>query len=1172
MKWGHASMLLQTFYQQIHYWSQSSDRKLRFQGVNLQIFCFFLKQYESKISLLYPKEALILFAPDNERAELLYHNLKSELSSFQLFYYPAPDAGPYSGIIPSESIFIERFKILAKLSQYNDPKPPLIITTAESYSLLSPSPDFFQKYQFVINVTDILPPLELAGMLNERGYQHTPTVEEPGSFCYRGEIFDIFTLDGQAWRIHYFDDMIEEIHQIDLTTQKTNRQISTDSIEIFPTPRIFAEHEFSINLRENIPIKSSGDKVKNHIRNSIFEGLSRGELFSEYTSLIPLFLKNTSTLDTYLHHFKPIFFVFNKWEVLQNARYFADQLNSEFDLASNANDFNSLLPAPDSFYDLKLLNHDHAHYVDFSNINIEHDLNGDSFDCLETGIENASTFLKQHLNPSLHRNQLLRESLLYLSKNFHSSGRIVFISNNNSFREKIAQLCELLGLEHFLNQRLEFFSGFIDRGFYYPAEELLILCEYDFFGEKKKQSSRPQQKEVDLFIEQIGTLKDGDFVIHNDHGMGIYKGLQGMTIGDVQSDYLVIEYQDKDKVYVPVYKMNLIQKYADSHHQLRPDNLKKNKFLKTKQRARESAKKLAFDLLKLQAQRQSQKAYAFSAPNDDFEEFEKSFPYTETKDQKLAIDEVIENMQRPTPMDHLVCGDVGFGKTEVAMRAAFKAVLDNKQVSVLVPTTVLALQHFHSFQNRFKDFPVNISFLSRFKSAKEAREILKELEKGNIDIIIGTHKLLSDNVKYHDLGLVIVDEEQRFGVGHKEKLKLLKSTVDFLTLTATPIPRTLQLSFLGLKELSLIKTPPPRRQSIKSYLIKFDDHTIQLAIKKELARGGQVFIVHNKVQSMNEFASYIKELVPNASIVTAHGQLPEKELESKMNDFYSGKYQILISTTIIESGIDIPNANTMIINRADTFGLSQLHQLRGRIGRSDKKAYCYFVIPGTKGVSTIAEKRLKALQTYADIGAGFNIATSDLEIRGAGDILGAQQSGHVEAVGLELYMELLKDAIAELQGNKDITYQNIEINVPFPSYIPSQYISESGQRLKYYKKLSGIKTLEDLESTVTEITDMFGPAQNEFFNLISVLKSRIYLQKIGLKSVQVVGKTIIFQFDKNLLNNNPQLQESLVGAFLGDSNYQFTPDYKVRYHHKHEIDPTDLVRLSQEVVKKIIPS
>jgi transcription-repair coupling factor (superfamily II helicase) len=709
-------------------------------------------------------------------------------------------------------------------------------------------------------------------------------------------------------------------------------------------------------------------------------------------------------------------------------------------------------------------------------------------------------------------------------------------------------------------------------GFYYEGENFLIITDGDLFAAKKSKAQKYKKVDLDLFAEQLATLKTGDYVIHNEYGVGEYLGLEALDIGGDKSDFLVLKYAENDKVYVPVYKLNLIQKHADSAASLKPDSLRTNKFAALKARAKTSAKTLAFDLLKLQAERQSSSAYAFSPPDHLYREFELAFPFDETPDQARAIEEVLESMQKPVPMDYLVCGDVGFGKTEVAMRAAFKAVEDKKQVAILVPTTILALQHYNSFSKRYKDFPVRIEFISRFKSAKESKEILEKAERGEIDILIGTHKLLSDKLKFKDLGLVIVDEEQRFGVGHKEKLKLMKASVDFLTLTATPIPRTLQMAFLGLRDLSLIKTAPPRRQSIKTYVIKEDDLTIQLAIQKELQRGGQVYVVHNKVNDIEDYAAFIRELAPEAKITFAHGQMSEKELEDKINAFYNGTYQVLIATTIIESGIDIPNANTMIIDRADTFGLSQLHQLRGRIGRSDKKAYAYFVVPKLREISTIAQKRLHALQTYADMGAGFNIASVDLEIRGAGDILGATQSGHIEAVGLELYMELLKDAINEIRGEKKLLKKDIEILTPFPAFIPNHYISDPSERLKQYKRLSNCETLTLLESIKEEFQDVYGLFNEEISNLFVVLETRIHLQTLGLKSVQVGGSAITLKFDRQFLESQTELRDRVVNFFISRPKiYQFTPDYKVIYTHKTAVSQTDLLKFSKEISGQLVP-
>ena len=669
----------------------------------------------------------------------------------------------------------------------------------------------------------------------------------------------------------------------------------------------------------------------------------------------------------------------------------------------------------------------------------------------------------------------------------------------------------------------------------------------------------------------MATLKRGDYVVHAQYGMGKYLGLESLgLVGAIKTDFMTILYQNDDKIYVPVYKFNLVQKYADldSRHNL--DSLRGQRFSIAKSKARKSAQKLAFDLLELQAKRESSQSFAFGPPDKNYEDFESTFPFQETPDQTQAINKVLEDMQKTRPMDRLVCGDVGFGKTEVAMRAAFKAVCDKKQVAILVPTTILALQHHVSFTDRFKAFPIKIEFLSRFKTPKETKLIKEKLEYGEIDIVIGTHKLLSKDIAFLDLGLVIIDEEQRFGVGHKEKLKLLKADVDFLTLTATPIPRTLQLAFLGLREMSLIQTPPPRRQSIKSYIIEEDWKIIQSAIAKELDRSGQVFIIHNRVNDIEQYGSNIAQLVPSAKILIAHGQLPERELEKRIKAFYSREYQILISTTIIENGIDMPNVNTMIVNRADRYGLSQLHQLRGRIGRSDKKAYAYFVIPNKRQLPALSDRKIKALLTYADVGEGFGIAHSDLEIRGGGDILGAQQSGHIENIGLELYTQLLREAVEEQRGQKSISWRDVEITVPFPSFIPKDYIEGDSERLKYYKKVSNARSSEQLKDISAHLKDVYGAFPQELKTLFNILECRLAVQHIGLKHIRVAGNQIYLHFDEKILKENQTLSKNVVEIFLNQlPSCRFSPDFSAAYTASQKVDPLALLDFCRDIAQKI---
>lgn len=1139
-------------------------------GLGASQYLFFLK--ESFSTLFRDKQGCHFFIFDSqEKADRYYDIIKSTFGRENSYLFPGFDHSPYGGHVASERVAIERFFTLNNLCK-KDKKTAFVATTLEAMHQKNPSIRVVKDSQFRIEVSDIVSPDQLKSKCVDLGYQNSTTVEEPGTFSHKGEIFDIYPADGEPVRLHYFDDMIEEIFLIDKQTLKTRRDMPLEQVTLGVSPRLFCSPKFSQNLRGHIPMPPASHKERFDQRKKIFRLISDGFLFDGYASYLPLFTEEQNSVLDYCEEGKMIFHVFDHFSTTENWFSFYDEIKEDYKQVHDDPNSENLLPEPQKLYFENLLKNVaekdifRINELDIS-VNLEEEDNK-----VEVHLMNFSQYFDKAIQGKINKGEFLKAVFEKIKKDFLHSGHITYFYSTETSKSEFDHLVDLFELPKDIRQRIRYEKYPLERGGFYENEKLLLLTEGDLFSIKKKKVKEVSQKDLDLFAEQIATLSEGDYVIHSEHGVGKYLGLQSLDLSDDKADFLVIEYSGKDKVYVPVYKMNLIQKHASGINKLALDSLRTNKFSALKKRAKQSVKKLAFDLLKLQAERESAQAFSFSPPDHDYRDFELAFEFQETPDQTRAIEHVLEDMQKSRPMDHLVCGDVGFGKTEVAIRAAYKAVLDQKQVAVLVPTTILALQHFNSFQKRLRKFPVVVEFISRFKSPKETKEILERLAEGKIDILIGTHKLLSDKVKFNDLGLVVVDEEQRFGVNHKEKLKLLKSNVDFLTLTATPIPRTLQLSFLGLRDLSLIKTAPPKRQSIKSYIIKEDALTLQTAVRKELKRGGQVFIVHNKVNDIENYASKIQELVPEASLVIGHGQLPEKELEKRIQAFYKGDYQILIATTIIESGIDIPNANTMIVDRADTYGLSQLHQLRGRIGRSDKKAYCYFVIPGDRNLSNVAEKRLKALQMYAEMGSGFNIASSDLEIRGAGDILGASQSGHIEAIGLELYMELLQDAIRELKGEKRAFNKNIEITAPFPSYIPGHYIEDSSERLKQYKTLSNTTKLEQLEEILDQLKDLYGPHPIELQNLKVLLEARIILIHCGILSVQLNQMSISLQFDKALLDKNQELAGNVAKTFLSKPNlYHFSPDYKVLYKNKKQLNQDDFLKFCREIAEQIVP-
>lgn len=1160
---------VQALLKKLEYWEKNPINSMHYKGCNIEQWTLLHVDYlKNKLN----NKPVVIILPSEGEVDATHTFLKS---FFDVEIFPGIEDTPYSSFYQSESALQQRFKVFDKIS---DNEKFIILCSIDSFLLKNPPIYFFKENKFNLAVDDIISPEELSKQLISIGYSHSATVEEPGTFSRKGEIFDIFSNAHGPIRLHYFDDLIEHIFKIDAQTQKTLKNSPLKKIELEVSPQTLVKEKYRLTLMDKLPHFGPANRDLFEKRKEISKSLNEGRLFENYVNFVPLFFDNPCSLSqlTFENHIFPIFY--NENEVLENKETLFESLNEVFNEEVGLK--NTILPSPENFFDLNFENDYQLinKKLIISPLDISINLDGNIENEVALNIQDFNVYLRSkvkdqtQLSTQLSKVKIIIDVIANQIKNFKQVN--LFIKNEYS-KNEINHLIELNYPNSYqaISSKINYVIGNLAVGFIYKNEDVLFISESDLFTRKTSKAKVVRRDNSDLFADQLSTLEKGDFVVHKDYGIGEYLGLETLDFTGLSSDFVVIKYQDDDKVYVPVYKLDVIQKYSDSSSDLKVASLKSGKFSNLKNKVRSSVKKLAFDLLKLQAKRKSSKGFQFSKPDDIYFDFEKTFPFQETPDQKSTIDEVLEDMQRPSAMDRLVCGDVGFGKTEVAMRAAFKAVLDKKQVAVLVPTTVLSLQHYNSFVERFKSFPINIDFLSRFKSKTEADETIQNLEEGKVDIIIGTHKLLSSKIKFHDLGLVIVDEEHRFGVAHKEKFKLLKENVDFLTLTATPIPRTLQLSFLGIRDLSIIKTAPPKRKSIKSYIIKEDPLTIKNAVQKELNRGGQAFIVHNRVHDIDNYASKIRELVPEANICVAHGQMSEKQLESKIRSFYQGQYNILLSTTIIESGIDIPNANTMIIDRADTFGLAQLHQLRGRIGRSDKKAYAYFVIPNERKLTDTASKRLQALKKYADIGSGFSLASSDLEIRGAGDILGPEQSGHIENIGLELYMQLLKEAIQDLKGEVVESFSNVEIHTSYPSFIPQKYINNSAQRLKFYKRLSNASSNEALDNVFAEIQDMYGISPSEVENLVLTLKSRLNFSKSGVLSVKVTGKQVKLIFNKELLGSNEALRNNIVDYFMSSKKrFQLKPDYSVLCSFKDKVDLNTLLNFSFEVHKELVAS
>ena len=751
-----------------------------------------------------------------------------------------------------------------------------------------------------------------------------------------------------------------------------------------------------------------------------------------------------------------------------------------------------------------------------------------------------------------------------------NEGQPLFVFQSNGLAERFAEI--LRDYDVVLSEN-SIAVGDLSSGFEIPEFDLTVFTETDIFGEttqheyQRTTDKRPRTKSKrSAFVSDFRDLKAGDFVVHVDHGIGRFEGLQILETGGVSREFMLLIYAENAKLFVPVERLDLVSRYSSGEATAPTlDRLGGIGWQKTKAKAKRAMRDMADELLRLYAERKLVAGFAFSADTPWQKEFEDAFPYQLTPDQAAAIEDSKTDMQTAIPMDRLVVGDVGYGKTEVAMRAAFKAVMDGKQVAVLTPTTILAYQHSETFKQRFAAFPVNIELLSRFRSPKEQKEVVAKSEKGEVDILIGTHRILSNDVKLPKIGLVVVDEEQRFGVAHKEKLKQLKKKVDVLTLSATPIPRTLNMSLLGMRDLSVIETPPRDRLAINTQVVQFSEGVIKSAIEVELARNGQIFFIHNRVETIESIAAHIQKIVPNARIAIGHGQMNEKALENIMLDFIAYKYDVLVATTIIENGIDIPRANTIIINRADNYGLSQLYQLRGRVGRSNRRAYAYLLIPSEIELTPIARRRLSAIREFSDLGAGFRIAALDLELRGAGNILGGQQSGQIDVLGFDLYTKMLERTIQELKGEEIEDEQGVSLNLGVDVSIPNDYINETSQRLRTYKRISSADSEETLRRIYAEINDRYGKMSESVENLFEYARLRKLAEEMHIVSVDKTKDGFAVK-----LGENAKIAPEKLMQFLTESEGStFSPNGILRVITKEE----NLIETARKILEEIrVPS
>ena len=1084
---------------------------------------------------------MVVITPDLHQAQTLESELKGYLQGINIPVHRFNDweTLPYDHFSPHQDITSERLYLLSLLPRMNKG----IIIVAMS-TLLSPVPPktYIMAESLVIKTGDPFDLIKQRNQLEQAGYRAVTQVLERGEYATRGAIIDIFPMGAkQPVRIELFDDEIDTIRIFDPETQCSNTTIQ--QFILLPAK------EFPLTDKAKQRFEENWDQAFNYPGASVFlSNVLKGHAPAGIEYYLPLFFETRETFFDYLPK-ETLILSFAKtpksidhfWQTI-NERY--HQLHADIlrpilppeDLFMTQDDFKTNL---DQYTNLRI----YPQILDKTSAPINlpiktlPPLSSDKINCLN---ESALTDFLTTLTPGT---------------------RCIFCAQSPGKAEKLGELLANIDLKPTLyssfevcieqNDQFGLLVSPINHGFWLP-NKMVLICESDLFTPLVKQKRPELTKNVhfESVIKDLSSLKIGDAVVHLEHGVGRYLGIQTITTADLKADYLTLEYLDHNKLYVPITSLNLISRYSGVDNKTAPmHRLGKNTWSKAKDKALKQIRDVAAELLDIYSKRDKQNGFQFKI-DSDYDTFSAEFPFEETQDQANAIDAVLHDLQHSKPMDRLLCGDVGFGKTEVAMRAAFIAAQNGKQVAVLVPTTLLANQHFTNFIDRFASWPINVEMLSRFKTPKAQKEIITKLALGQIDIIIGTHKLLSNTIKFKNLGLLVIDEEHRFGVRHKEKIKALRTNVDILTLSATPIPRTLNMAMSEIRDLSIIATAPLKRQNIETFVYDYNPHLIKEAISREISRGGQVYFLHNEVLSMGKVHQDLTQWFPDLSIAMAHGQMPERELEGIMAEFYRNHYHILICSTIIESGIDVPNANTIIINKADKFGLGQLHQIRGRVGRSHHQAYAYLYVQNKEALGQDAKRRLHAFEQADSLGAGFILASHDLEIRGAGELLGGEQSGHLQSIGFNLYMDLLKQATKALKNDQavnleeTIRQQVIDIDLGISTIIPDTYLGDVNMRLGFYKRISSANTSDALSRLEIEMIDRFGRLPEPTKQLFEVSHLQLKAKALNIKELTSTAKRMTLTFSENTTADATKII-SLVKA--SPQTYQFAGSHKLVY-------------------------
>jgi transcription-repair coupling factor (superfamily II helicase) len=981
--------------------------------------------------------------------------------------FPSHEIDPYRGLAPHVGVTSARARVLHALATRST---RVVVASASALLPRVSPPDRLLAAASELRPGQDIAPEDLGALLVDGGFSREDPADEHGEFAIRGGIFDIFpATETQPVRLEFIGDTIETIRTYDPGTQRSLKAV--DQVAIVPLRDVLTETPGTA---------------------SIFDYLARAKEFRIIVSEAD--------------------------EIEANATKLIEQVQHSFDEAVAKSAGVRGKTAPIARPEELLASWDDVHARLTQATELAHLGLGDTIAEPAAAREPTASEIPVRCQPSVEMRGRVGDWVSEIRRLKETGDTTLFVAATPGRAERTIELLKDYDVFATPVERAEdaryaavlVAVGSLSRGFRLPDAGLQIYAEADVFEEERRAPDR-RRAASKAFLSDLRDLKVGDLVVHIDHGIGMFVGLKQIGVGDSLQEFLELRYAGDDKLFVPVERLDLVQKYTGAS---KPpiDRLGGTSWERAKTRVKKAMRDMAEELLKLYAARKAVPGHAFSPDSHWQQEFEDAFEYELTPDQQSAIADIKRDMESPTPMDRLLCGDVGYGKTEVAMRAAFKAVMDGKQSAFLAPTTVLAFQHQKTLRERFAGFPVRIEMVSRFRSKAEQKEALTDLADGKVDIIVGTHRLLSKDVAFRDLGLLVVDEEQRFGVAHKEKIKQLRRKVDVLTMSATPIPRTLNMSLVGIRDMSIIETPPKDRLSIQTNVVKFDQQVIGRAIRHELERGGQVYFVHNRVESIFSIGNLVQRLVPEAKVVIGHGQMDEDILERAMLDFVARKFDVLLATTIVENGLDIPNANTIIINRADRYGLSQLYQLRGRVGRSDRPAYAYLLIPPEDNLSPVAKKRLAAIKEFSDLGSGFRVAALDLEIRGAGNLLGGEQSGHIETVGFEMYMKLLEQTVRELKGEEIEDDQRATVNLRVDLRIDDSYVPDMNQRLMLYRKVAAARREEEIDRVLDEAADRYGPLPDSLLNLADYGRIRVMSDRLGIDSIDREGKTVVLKF------------------------------------------------------------